>query len=715
MDKNTLNWRFDVNTFRLIGRDLITDRITAIFELVKNSYDANAQKVQVKLFDVVPNLLHSKIIIKDDGLGMSLEDIQNKWMVVGTASKRQTSMSSPAPYNRKYVGEKGIGRFAVDKLGGNVVIRTKKEGEKQWLNVELNWENYEKLAEQQELTLFTDVENAYFFEDAENENEHGTELIITKIRETWTESNLQRLSKELTKIVSPLHPLNPPFHICLYANEFEKQFDGKTPLVADIIDFYSHKAEIKYHIDKENPENSYQEVLSFDTVKKIIYTAKKTIQLFGGISMQLFYFNLEAKAKFNKYYSSVGDTRIDGIKIYRDGVVTTPFAEMEEHRERKKDILGIDKRLRRDTFTRISIGDILGMVYITKEQNPQITDATGRQDFKDTKQYRELKEFIIEQLYAFEQVKLFERSEKSNIVSTNLEKGKENFENFENQVKNLEKEINKLKPELKPALVSLKQEIKETKEVYKRGVDLINEERKEFVRKESMYLSLLSTQMYSVQVAHAMRTKIGSVKDMADFFSRRYPDEKFEAKFKEYAKLIHTELQELQHVTDFMLSYAKADMKDIKEFNIKKTIEELLNKTYEIPFGDSGITPIIEMKDCVISGHKQFFKDIFQQLISNSMKALENVKEKKIRCSGYVEKDGYIILFSDNGYGIAQGKEDRIFDMFYTTTAEQGGAGIGLWVAKNRIAALEGTIQVVENEFKPTGATFKITIPFNRK
>ena len=75
---NKLKWRFDVNTFRLLGRDLITDRITALFELVKNAYDANAQNVSIKFLNVGTKNADSKIIIEDDGIGMSLDDIENK-------------------------------------------------------------------------------------------------------------------------------------------------------------------------------------------------------------------------------------------------------------------------------------------------------------------------------------------------------------------------------------------------------------------------------------------------------------------------------------------------------------------------------------------------------------------------------------------------------------------------------------------------------------
>ena len=51
-ETGSLKWRFDVSAFRLIGRDLITDRVTAVYDLVKNCYDANATSVEVVLDQV---------------------------------------------------------------------------------------------------------------------------------------------------------------------------------------------------------------------------------------------------------------------------------------------------------------------------------------------------------------------------------------------------------------------------------------------------------------------------------------------------------------------------------------------------------------------------------------------------------------------------------------------------------------------------------------
>lgn len=89
---NFLSFNFDVSAYRLLGRELITDRITALFEIVKNAYDANANRVEIEFLDVQPRTKKSKIIIKDDGLGMTLDDLKNKWMVIGTSSKHLESV-----------------------------------------------------------------------------------------------------------------------------------------------------------------------------------------------------------------------------------------------------------------------------------------------------------------------------------------------------------------------------------------------------------------------------------------------------------------------------------------------------------------------------------------------------------------------------------------------------------------------------------------------
>ena len=709
-----LKWRFDISTFRLIGRELITDRITALFEVVKNCYDANATRVDVVFENVsYDNAVvddttkevrvnpGSKVVIEDNGYGMSFEDIRDKWMVIGTASKR-TSPFSPRPFGRRCVGEKGIGRFAVDKLGDKVNIVTKKEEDDRWLNVEIDWNSYFNEVspdEREHIRLFTDIENKYDYLDRnEGSGVSGTKLIVSSVREFWSKDDISRFYKEANKIVSPYTLLNPPFKIYITAREYgwvEK------PVEPDKIDFATEEAEITYR-------DGIQETLYFDKDKGCIAKKDGPLRIFGGISLKIFYFDENARRNYYRKYKDVNN-RIDGIKIYRDGIIATPFAEAEANPDRKRDILGIDKRLWQDIFNRISTREIIGILDITKDGNPKIIDATNRQDFIDNREYRELKEFILEQLRAFEELKIYKRELKRASVSDELKTAKENVDTFAHSVNR----VIETNPDLKKDLQPLVEQATKAGTSVKRAIEEQKKAEKEYIRKENMYLSIMSLQEYAIHIAHAVRTSLGKIQRKAEFFDKYYPDPEEEEYFKLYAKEIYQEMLVLNQVIDFMLSYSKSGL-NFEDLNLNELVSGLF-KSYETSLKAENIRSVVEIPDNLrINTNRQFFMDILQNMISNSVKALKGVPDKTIKCSGYISENDLILSMSDNGIGIPLEKREWVFGVFNTTTAESGGAGIGLYVVKTRVESLKGKVEVVDSEFGKVGTTIKITLPFKK-
>ena len=709
-----LKWRFDISTFRLIGRELITDRITALFELVKNCYDANATRVDVVFENVsYDNAVvddttkevrvnpRSKVVIEDNGYGMSFEDIRDKWMVIGTASKR-TSPFSPRPFGRRCVGEKGIGRFAVDKLGDKVNIVTKKEEDDRWLNVEIDWNSYFNEVspdEREHIRLFTDIENKYDYLDRnEGSGVSGTKLIVSSVREFWSKDDISRFYKEANKIVSPYTLLNPPFKIYITAREYgwvEK------PVEPDKIDFATEEAEITYR-------DGIQETLYFDKDKGCIAKKDGPLRIFGGISLKIFYFDENARRNYYRKYKDVNN-RIDGIKIYRDGIIATPFAEAEANPDRKRDILGIDKRLWQDIFNRISTREIIGILDITKDGNPKIIDATNRQDFIDNREYRELKEFILEQLRAFEELKIYKRELKRASVSDELKTAKENVDTFAHSVNR----VIETNPDLKKDLQPLVEQATKAGTSVKKAIEEQKKAEKEYIRKENMYLSIMSLQEYAIHIAHAVRTSLGKIQRKAEFFDKYYPDPEEEEYFKLYAKEIYQEMLVLNQVIDFMLSYSKSGL-NFEDLNLNELVSGLF-KSYETSLNAENIRSVVEIPDNLrINTNRQFFMDILQNMISNSVKALKGVPDKTIKCSGYISENDLILSMSDNGIGIPLEKREWVFGVFNTTTAESGGAGIGLYVVKTRVESLKGKVEVVDSEFGKVGTTIKITLPFKK-
>ena len=709
-----LKWRFDISTFRLIGRELITDRITALFELVKNCYDANATRVDVVFENVsYDNAVvddttkevrvnpGSKVVIEDNGYGMSFEDIRDKWMVIGTASKR-TSPFSPRPFGRRCVGEKGIGRFAVDKLGDKVNIVTKKEEDDRWLNVEIDWNSYFNEVspdEREHIRLFTDIENKYDYLDRnEGSGVSGTKLIVSSVREFWSKDDISRFYKEANKIVSPYTLLNPPFKIYITAREYgwvEK------PVEPDKIDFATEEAEITYR-------DGIQETLYFDKDKGCIAKKDGPLRIFGGISLKIFYFDENARRNYYRKYKDVNN-RIDGIKIYRDGIIATPFAEAEANPDRKRDILGIDKRLWQDIFNRIRTREIIGILDITKDGNPKIIDATNRQDFIDNREYRELKEFILEQLRAFEELKIYKRELKRASVSDELKTAKENVDTFAHSVNR----VIETNPDLKKDLQPLVEQATKAGTSVKKAIEEQKKAEKEYIRKENMYLSIMSLQEYAIHIAHAVRTSLGKIQRKAEFFDKYYPDPEEEEYFKLYAKEIYQEMLVLNQVIDFMLSYSKSGL-NFEDLNLNELVSGLF-KSYETSLKAENIRSVVEIPDNLrINTNRQFFMDILQNMISNSVKALKGVPDKTIKCSGYISENDLILSMSDNGIGIPLEKREWVFGVFNTTTAESGGAGIGLYVVKTRVESLKGKVEVVDSEFGKVGTTIKITLPFKK-
>lgn len=703
-----LKFNFDVSTFRLLGRELITDRITALFELVKNCYDANSDSVTLFFHNVGSLRDDSYISLEDDGLGMSLYDIRYKWMVVGTNSKRKDSVS-PSPYNRKVVGEKGVGRFAVEKLGSKVIIETTQRGTTRKIKLELDWGKYEELSSTQitknnrKTMFFTEVENNCWVEKCDRE-EQGTKIRIYLRRneQLWSENDIKRAYSELAKLVSPLLKPIYPFVIKIKSNEYEN-YSYK-----EVVNNFSVSTPHHYILNSiMTDEDQLQEYLYFDEKegKLVIKSSKRS---FGPVSLDFYYLD---KNDIRKYKTAYKGDRIDGIIIYRDGIIATPFAESETNADKKRDILGIDKRKYSGFFEKIGSSNLIGYLNITKEDNPKIKDATNRQDFIECAEYRDLKKYIIDQIEALEKYLSYIKKKDSIRVASKLVDANLQLSRISGIISEIS---DKATPEVRTKLSEIDKKAKVVQRDLTKGIKQYEQLREESQRKEDLFFSLLSLQDYAAELSHMVKTTIGNIKSMAEFFYTEFPNSIYDDIFREYSELIFREMEKLSVGVKFMLSYASSGS-NFETFEVFSLIKHLFENIYRQRFEKEGIVTILEYaQELQIRHNRKFFEDIFENLISNSIKAMRDTTDKVIKCTGAVEDDKMSIRFSDNGCGILEEDWESVFEIFKTTTQNEGGAGIGLFTVKKRIEALNGEVKVVKPEFVDHGATFLITLPFKR-
>ena len=129
------SFKTKARTVELLGRKQIRDSVTALAELMKNSYDADASLLRVE-FDTISE--KQRVIIADNGIGMSQEDIETKWLVLGTNSMVR-SKNNTSPDGRPLMGAKGIGRLASATLGRQMWMLSKTK-DSQWNIVYIHWD-----------------------------------------------------------------------------------------------------------------------------------------------------------------------------------------------------------------------------------------------------------------------------------------------------------------------------------------------------------------------------------------------------------------------------------------------------------------------------------------------------------------------------------------------------------------------------------------------
>ena len=187
-----------VNIKNIIGKELINNDNVAVMELVKNSYDAGAKNVTVEFKNLKSqNRKNHEIIIADDGIGMSKEDILHKWLNLAYSIKRIQN----AQNNRLQAGNKGIGRFSCDRLGKKLDIYTKKDDKAYHLRID--WEDFENVQDyniqiNQIPMKLKEVSDAEIYQDtAYPIGKNGTIVKISYLRARWIKFNENSLFNEV--------------------------------------------------------------------------------------------------------------------------------------------------------------------------------------------------------------------------------------------------------------------------------------------------------------------------------------------------------------------------------------------------------------------------------------------------------------------------------------------------------------------------------------
>jgi len=361
-----------------LGKELIKDSQTAISELVKNSYDADATKVEVEFKNI--NQENGKIVIKDNGEGMSKDDVKKKWMVLSTDNKKYDSISPK--YGRIRLGEKGIGRFSVDKLGRRLTLVTKKKDESFSLKVDFDWEQYNKGDKS-----LSEIKNPCEFIEPEPNFNHGVKLIIRGVRDKWTKQKARNIIDELCQLIDP-EEKDKNFEIRLTSNDWP---DLSGTLLNPLAGKETHRIDFKIDdlghftrtitIGKKQPDTNEKK-----RIPLVCGPLKGNIRYYAkGITT--------SKAKLSRTEKGQYPETHRGVKIRRDKFRVRPYGEEAD------DWLQIRKR-RSIWGGKFYVMDkyLGGTIHISNNDNPDLRDSTDRSSLLENDAFFEMREFVSEQI-----------------------------------------------------------------------------------------------------------------------------------------------------------------------------------------------------------------------------------------------------------------------------------------------------------------------------
>lgn len=709
----------------MLGDQLIKNELIALVELIKNSYDADSSWVKVSFLNFGANYSitkKSKIIIEDDGCGMNEEILRNHWLNPATPEKlRRKAVNEKTQKGRILQGEKGIGRFAIFKLGKTIHIisrRQKQDAKGRFMNQGEDQENtliydfakYDDnfLSEEgQDKDLYLENLEVFLLQNKpkliiekdlilgatkRKRKPFGTIIEISNLKTKWTESRVSRIQREVGKLQpifsktdqsdfsvwiykdDALHKSQDRYkeHLlhCLENKSVFKITDGRYSESKNTVNFKLNGKiqQLKLRDSELRGIKQFEKLTSPDYVTEC-----------GSFNFEFYIFDFNADSSNpSKYYLDNEDKKIireHRIYLYRDGIRVMPYGDPED------DWIGTDiarGTIRADEY--LSNDQVVGCIYISQKENPKLIDKTNREGLIEDG--RALDDFI-------------------SVIQLILKYlRKDPFAKYLIDKKN-KKEIDRIKQGRPLALINKAiKSFDDNPEVLKFLRSFRNSYSKEksvledrILKTENLAAVGLSIETASHDVMlflsktlEQMKALIGELSLGTDIAIKEILSRMTEA----YGNLSLVETQ----MKDVQLLFPSTKSKT-KSINVKDIVDKVLG-LYKRAFRDNNIHFMYEVTDqpLIVKTTDAVLLQVFINLFDNSLYWLKTIDEERkivVNIDGNYQR----LIFSDSGPGIKDDDIHYIFEAFYSGKGEEG-RGLGLYIARQLLDRYDYTLELAE-------------------
>jgi signal transduction histidine kinase len=744
-DEGTEPFRPYARLISILGDQLITSKWVGVIELVKNCYDADAGEVQVRFLEFDTN--GSPVIeIEDDGDGMTLDIIRNVWMKPATPYKLTQKKSKENRYTQKgrlMQGDKGVGRFAVYKLGNHVEIFTKTETTNE-VQLTLNFREYaanDEFADEVPHKFLDQIENKWQVNvqptRIKNDKGKGTLIRITDLRNRWDQPDLTKLEIAFQRMIPPIIPnfadrISTEFDVQLFWGE--DRFRSSTLRFEDIIALapfslegsisesgiytylYKHNIKdvvdeldlfdlsaIKTHdvwnlklfneqfLEKNTNGDSGRQVLvrkrqdSTDAITKSKWRVKRRPNV-GEFSFFFYAFDWKNRLELDAAQETF--IRDNSVYLYRD------FTRVYPYGEKGIDWLMLSKLRAEDRAARyFSYNDLIGFVFISQQNNPRLRDAADREGLMNVDGASD--DFVA----------LIQAALKVMKDHVDVDKRKDEIKR-EKAFTTANERFNSAFNQLRNALAKSDDKVTLTKAqtFFKSAHDLVDQYKEKLAITQELAGVGMAVEKSSHDIFVLLRRMIDNAEDIVKKFEKGKlsgPNlQQFLSDLKDNLDFIYQEVQILQP----LFRVARKVTKEVSVRDIVQRVERYYQRElkFNINFKIEGDS------DIVVKTNLGLMLQVFINLIDNAIYWVEQRKTGKRAITILIDPNTNEVILADNGPGVNEELGDLVFSEFYSTKAD--GRGLGLYIARELLDRIGATISVITTDQRKIlpGANFLI-------
>lgn len=730
-----LSFRPRARLIRTIGDRLISGPEAAVIELIKNSHDADASFAKITF---VPPFSGKDgyILIEDDGHGMTLEDVEQKWMEPATSDKRDRKFSRNG---RQLLGSKGIGRFAASRLGKILELRTVAE-------LDFDHPNENRVFQETRIpridwNAFEDVKYLddvrFPVESILTDAHPGTMLKISSLRDDWSELGIRILYEELRKLISPVPSENQgAFRIlldlsrCLPENcgfNGRSIFSNNNGVSSESKDYEQYEVRpfpileaSDYAIDgifDENGEFSGTMTIRRGGLEPEVIGLKVPLssdleeQPCGVVLIKLHIFDREAeairstaeKAGFGRIGVREARRLLDnvcGVGIYRSGFRIRPYGDSEN------DWLTLDAKRVQNPSLKIGRNQIAGIVIVDSEEDSNLIERSSREGLEENGSFRRLRSLASALL-----AEVIEPRRRQFRIAAGIDaKPEVSFRDVYDRVKLGWSKILVAKiPEADRA---------EAEALISQETDRLTLYLKRLEDRQAKLEAQVTLGLIIGEVMHQGNTPLAFLETESARLTRWWPhlfdDSEAAQEDREQVPIILNGLSassgKLRELFNSLSPLSGARRGAPAPYNVLEVIQEVAY-LFQSRLDRLGIkiSTIQDIGAARVIGYRDDLATAFTNLIDNSIHWLSyhSVLSPTISVAISTQDNRCQIAFGDNGVGIPDEFKDQLFDVGFTLKAN--GTGLGLSIAREAIYRSGGDLRVAhENE----DALFFITLPF---